>query len=287
MSTDCISSRNILPTGMPVQAEITSPTICASTQTRISGVSPCNCSSSAFSSASSARRAFGSAAVCTAAPSADACAPRRARCCFQLAADFADLADQVALLLPAPLQFGQSAFHRRLVFRHRRQPLGVIRAQRGFALQNARLHGAIVDLPRGVFDRRRRRVLPQRQARARRIQNADRLVGQLAVGQIAVRELDRRRQPLIQNAHVVMLLQHRDQAAQHHQALGFGRLFHLHHLEAPRQRRIFFEVLLVFRPRGGGDGAQFAARQRRLQQVGRIVLARPRRPRRSWCALRR
>lgn len=35
----------------------------------------------------------------------------------------------------------------------------------------------------------------------------------------------------------------------------------------------FFEVLLVFAPGGGGDGAQFAARQRRLEQVGRIVLA--------------
>ena len=48
-STVCISSRSILPTGMPVHAGMTSPTICASTQTRISGVSPCNCSSSACS----------------------------------------------------------------------------------------------------------------------------------------------------------------------------------------------------------------------------------------------
>ncbi len=42
-STVAISSFSILPTGMPVQAEITSPTICASTHTRISGVSPCKC----------------------------------------------------------------------------------------------------------------------------------------------------------------------------------------------------------------------------------------------------
>ena len=41
-STVAISSFSILPTGMPVQPEITSPTICASTQTRISGVSPCS-----------------------------------------------------------------------------------------------------------------------------------------------------------------------------------------------------------------------------------------------------
>ncbi len=36
-STVATSSFSILPTGMPVQPETTSPTICASTQTRISG----------------------------------------------------------------------------------------------------------------------------------------------------------------------------------------------------------------------------------------------------------
>ena len=36
-STVATSSLSILPTGMPVQPETTSPTICASTQTRISG----------------------------------------------------------------------------------------------------------------------------------------------------------------------------------------------------------------------------------------------------------
>ena len=52
-----------------------------------------------------------------------------------------------------------------------------------------------------------------------------------------------------------------------------ARLFDLHDLEAPRQRGILFEVFLVFGPGGGGDGAQLAARQRRLQQVGGVVLA--------------
>ena len=57
-------------------------------------------------------------------------------------------------------------------------------------------------------------------------------------------------------------------------ALLLARLGDLHDLEAPRQRRILLDVLLVFRPGRGGDRAQRAARQRRLQQVGRIARAR-------------
>ena len=71
-----------------------------------------------------------------------------------------------------------------------------------------------------------------------------------------------------------MLLQRRNNAAQHHRALLFHRLLNLDHLKAPRQGGVFFKVLLVFGPRGGGDGAQFAARQGRFQQVGSIVLPR-------------
>ena len=38
---------------------------------------------------------------------------------------------------------------------------------------------------------------------------------------------------------------------------------------------VVLEVLLVLRPGGGGDGAQLAAGQGRLEQVGRVALARP------------
>ena len=128
---------------------------------------------------------------------------------------------------------------------------------------------------------------PEREPRAGRVEHADGFVGQLAAGQIAVREPHGRCDAFVQNAHFVVLLQRRDHAAQHHQALLFGRLFHFDYLETAGQRGILFEVLLVFGPGGGGDGAQFAAGQRRLQQVGGIALPRLRRRRRSWCGLRR
>ena len=41
-------------------------------------------------------------------------------------------------------------------------------------------------------------------------------------------------------------------------------------LEAPRQRGVLLDMLLVFVERGGADAMQFAARQRRLEQVGGV-----------------
>ena len=43
-----------------------------------------------------------------------------------------------------------------------------------------------------------------------------------------------------------------------------------HRLEAARERRVLLDMLAVFVERGGADAMQFAARQRRLQQVGGI-----------------
>ena len=60
-------------------------------------------------------------------------------------------------------------------------------------------------------------------------------------------------------------------AAHHQDGLGLVGLVDLHGLEAAGQRRVLLDVLLVLGPGGGADGAQRAARQRRLEQVGRIA----------------
>ena len=70
-------------------------------------------------------------------------------------------------------------------------------------------------------------------------------------------------------------------------AIVLARLLDLHDLETAGQRRVLLEVFLVLGPGGRGDRAQFAARQGRLQQIGRIALAGLRRRRRSSCAPRR
>ena len=60
------------------------------------------------------------------------------------------------------------------------------------------------------------------------------------------------------------------QAAQDRDGVLHARLGHEHRLEAPRQRGVFLDMLLVFVERGGADAVQFAARQRRLEQIGGV-----------------
>ncbi|MNL49841.1 hypothetical protein D3C87_1728020 [compost metagenome] len=72
----------------------------------------------------------------------------------------------------------------------------------------------------------------------------------------------------------MMRLQGIGQPAQHAECARFVRLMDLHDLEAPAQRGVFLDVLLVFRPGRRADGAQVAARQRRLKQVGGVARAR-------------
>ncbi|EFF44645.1 hypothetical protein XAUB_12570 [Xanthomonas citri pv. aurantifolii str. ICPB 11122] len=110
-----------------------------------------------------------------------------------------------------------------------------------------------------------------RHAGAGGVEQAHRLVRQLPRGDIAVTELDRRFQRFVEDLHAVMLFHHRSDAAHHAHRLGFVWLIDLHRLEAPRQCGILFDVLLVLGKRGRAHRAQGAARQCRLEQVGRIA----------------
>ena len=122
-----------------------------------------------------------------------------------------------------------------------------------------------------VLELRRHAVLADRHARAGGVEQADRLVRQLARRDVAVRQADGRFERLVENLHAVVLLEHRRHAAHHQDRLLFARFVDLDHLEAARQRRILLDVLLVFRPRRRRDRPQRAARQRRLEQVGGIA----------------
>jgi hypothetical protein len=152
------------------------------------------------------------------------------------------------------------------------QALAVVGAERGLAGEHALLHGEVVEHPARALQRGRRGLLAECQPRARGVEHAHRLVRQLAVRQVPVRQPHRGVEAVVGDAHLVVRLERRHHAAQHGQALLFGGLLHLHELEAARQRRVLLEELLVLGPRGGGDRAQLAARERRLQQVGGVVL---------------
>src|SRR4051812_13042206 len=72
------------------------------------------------------------------------------------------------------------------------------------------------------------------------------------------------------DADAVMLLVLVLQAAQDRDRVLDARLVNEHRLEAPRQRRVLLDVLLVLIERGRADAMQLAARQRGLEQVGGV-----------------
>ena len=107
-------------------------------------------------------------------------------------------------------------------------------------------------------------------ARGGLVDQVDRLVGQLAVGDVAVRQRrrgdDRRIGDLDAVVHLVALLQ----AAQDRDGVLDRRLIDQHLLEAPLQRRVLLDVLAVLVERGRADAMQLAARQRGLEHVAGI-----------------
>jgi len=77
------------------------------------------------------------------------------------------------------------------------------------------------------------------------------------------------------DAHAVMRFQGGNQAAHHDDRGRLARLLDLHHLEPAGERRILFEILLVFRSGRGGDGAQLAARRKAAKGDGMALSHRP------------
>ena len=108
------------------------------------------------------------------------------------------------------------------------------------------------------------------QARSRLVDEIDGLVGQKAIGDVAVGEGCRGDQRAVGDAHAVVQLVLLLQAAQDGDGVLDRRLGDEDRLEAPRQRSILLDVLAVLVERGGADAVQFAARQRGLQQIARI-----------------
>ena len=99
------------------------------------------------------------------------------------------------------------------------------------------------------------------------IDQVDRLVGQEPVADIAVRERRRRDQRAVGDAHAVMRLVFILEAAQDRDRVLDARLLDEDRLEAPGERSVFLDVLLVFVERGGADAMQLAAGERGLKQV--------------------
>ena len=157
-----------------------------------------------------------------------------------------------------PLEFvldvAQAVLRRRVLFPVQRLALD-------FEMRDAALD--VVD-----FDRHAADLNLQRGAGF--VDQVDGLVGQEAVGDVAMREHGGRDDGGVLDAHAVVDLELFLEAAQNGDGVVDRRLAHQHGLEAARQGGVLFDVLAVFGQRGGADAAQFAARESRLQHVGRV-----------------
>src|SRR5713226_7415536 len=108
------------------------------------------------------------------------------------------------------------------------------------------------------------------QAGRRLIDQVNGLVRKEAVRNITVGKRGRGENRRILDAHSVVHFIALLQPAQNGYSVFDRRFADQYQLEPALQRGIFLDVLFVFVERGGADGAQFAARQGRLEHVGRI-----------------
>jgi len=196
----------------------------------------------------------------------------RSRSRFKLRADISDSGNQGQLLTAAFFKGFETCSDLCFLLGDLGEAFGMIDADGRFAFEDPLLDVEVVHFAHGVFDHRRSGVLTERKAGTSGIHDADSFVWELAACEIAVREFRCRANRFIENANVVVFLERTDDAAEHDHTLFFGGLFDFDNLETASKRGVFFKELFVFRPGGGGDGAEFSTGQGGLEQIGGIAL---------------
>ena len=168
---------------------------------------------------------------------------------------------------------GQRA-DRRVLAEHHRLQVALQRRQRLAVVGRHALRRDAGDLGHHLLDvahghRRPPPVLRQQHARRTDlVDDVDRLVRQLAVVDVAGRQLDRGAQRVGRVLHLVMVLEAGLQAVQDLDGVLHRRLVDVDLLEAPDQRPVLLEVVAVLLVGRRAHAAQVARRQRRLQDVG-------------------
>ena len=139
-------------------------------------------------------------------------------------------------------------------------------------IRNRRFHPVHDELDPllNVADLRRQRRLPQLHARPRLVDQVDRLVRQIPVGNESARSEHRGLDRVVGVHHGVEFLVPLLDPEQNPARVGFVRRRHLHCLEPPLQRAVLFDRFAKLAWRRRPDALDLAARQRRLQNVGRV-----------------
>ena len=210
-----ISSVTILPTGMPVQPETTSAIVWrvdADLHQRVLALELAQLVRPGLEVGLErldlGRRA--SASACDVAPSAS---PLPAAWCRSIWSRRSRICSTSARsCVPALLQLVELRLGLPELLDGLGEPFVVPGAGDLLALEDADLDLEVLDPRLAVLDGRRRRVLAERDAGAGGVEQADRLVGQLPAGDVAVREPDRRLDRLVEDADLVVLLERRRRA---------------------------------------------------------------------------
>jgi hypothetical protein len=128
----------------------------------------------------------------------------------------------------------------------------------------------LLDLGVEVGEVRRRGHRPDAQARAGLVDEVDRLVRQVAVGDVAVGELGRGDERVVGDGDAVVGLVAVAQALEDLDGVLHRGLLDLDRLEPALERGVLLEVLAVLVERGGADGLDLAAGQHRLEDAGGV-----------------
>src|SRR5205085_2676679 len=187
---------------------------------------------------------------------------------FELRLRVGDLCDDRLLALPLRfqsgdffLQLGDFAFD--LVE-------SLLRYGIGFARQRLLLDLQLGHTTRQLVDLLRHRRQLDAQTRGRFVDEVDCLIGKESVGDVAMRQRGRGDDRRVGDLHAVMHFVALFQSAQDADRVFHRRFADVNGLEAALKRGIFFDVLLIFVERRRADGAQLAARERRLEHVRRV-----------------
>ena len=187
---------------------------------------------------------------------------------LELLLEHADLGDRVLLVLPVR--------HHRVARLGERGELllerveAVLRHVVGLLGERGLLDLDAADLALHDVDLERHGVDLDAQARRGLVDQVDGLVGELAGGDVAVRQHRRGDERGVLDAHAVVHLVALLEAAQDRDGVVDRRLAHVDLLEAALERGVLLDVLAVLVERGRADHAQLAAREHRLDHVAGV-----------------
>ena len=187
---------------------------------------------------------------------------------FEFLLEDADRADRLLLRFPMPTHLGGVRLQRGEVLVERGEPF--LRRRVGLLFQRDVLDLELADAAFDDIDLGGHRVDLDAQLRRRFVHEVDGLVGQEAIGEVAVREDRRADERRILDAHAVVHLVALLQPAQDGDGVLHRRLADVHLLEAAFERRILLDVLAVLVERRRPDHPQFTAGEHRFDHVAGI-----------------